>query len=201
MFDAKEKLEVIGWIFLTVVYVSNEFRKWWLRRKKKKTAIDFDVDIHFKIDSILYQMLMLYDACRATVIQFHNGDEYYTGQSRIRMTITNEVVFPGVKKISQDYSGVQVSQIMHILMRDIRVTDYMYIPLRETGENKVAGLSDVMVDLDMKSFILIRLQDSKTGETVAILDLHFPHANALNREHITTLMRSKNRLETIFDRL
>lgn len=201
MFDIKDKLELITWATAVMVYVSNEFRKWWVKRKKKKTAIDFDGDIHFKINSILYQMLMIYDACRGVVIQFHNGDEYYTGQSRIRMTITNEVVFPGVKKITQDFSGVQVSQTMHSLMRDIRTLDYVYIPFKEAGENKIAGLSDIMQDLDMKSFILIRLADSKRGETVAILALHFPHANALNREHITTLMRSKHRLETIFDRL
>lgn len=201
MFDIKDKLEVIAWASAVVLYVANEIRKWWSGRKRKKSTIDMDVDIHFKIDSILYQMLMIYDACRVMVVQFHNGDEYYTGQSRIRMTVTNEVVFPGVKKVAQDYTGVQVPQYMHNLMRDIRVFDYKYVQSKEDAEKWVIGLGDIMNDLDMKSLMLIRLADTKSGETVAILSIHFPHEKALNREHITTLMRSKNRLETIFDRL
>lgn len=201
MFDVTDKQELITWGIAIAVYALNEFRKWRLKRKKKKSTIDFDMDIHFQINSILYQMLMIYRACRVLIIQFHNGEEYYTGQSMIRMTVTNEVVFPGVKKISQDYNGIHVSSIMHSLMREIRALDYVYIPSKEEGESKIDTLGDVMTDLEMKSFMLIRIAQRKNDHTVAILALHFPHEKALNREYITTLMRSKHRLETIFDRL
>jgi hypothetical protein len=133
-------------------------------------------------------------------MQFHNGDEYYTGQSRIRVTVTNEVVYPGIRKISPDYNGAQVSDGLHKLMRDIKALDHMYIPFQDFVKED-DSLFDEMNVHEIKSFMMIRLADSRTNDTVALLVLHFPFNNPLDKKQIGTLMQSKKRLEAIFDRL
>jgi len=202
MFDLKDKFEAITFVVAFVIYILNEFRKWNARRKEKskfKSGLDFDAAIHSTIDNVLWQMLSIYRCSRVFVMQFHNGDSYYTGQSRIRVTITNEVVYPGVRKMSQDYNGVQVSENLHKLMRDIKVTGFVYTPSIDLVTEE--QLSDVMKVLEIKSFIMIRLTDNKKNETVALLILHFPYNYPLDKIQIGTLMMSKKRLETIFGRL
>lgn len=208
LFD-KDKVDVLGWIVITVVYVLNEIGKRIRKRRERKHKGRFelknDAEVKATIDNILWQTLSIYDACRVYVMQFHNGDYYITGQPRLRCTITNEVVFPGVTALSPNYNGVQVSSYTYRLMQEADRNEYVYVQSAHAADEFMPGLADMMHLLELKSFVLIKIADPKTRNLVAILGLHFPIEHALNLspqhpQNIPKLLYSKKRLETIFDR-
>lgn len=100
----KEALVVLKDIFL-----------WW--RKKKKTLKE-DLDSSEKISLILANMLEEFEADRATVFQFHNGEYFYTGHSIDKMSNTHEVVTKGVSKEQMFSSGIFTSPFRSF-MRDL----------------------------------------------------------------------------------
>lgn len=202
--ELKDKWEVVAWIFVVLSYGLNEVRKWNLKRREKtkhKNTLELDSHVRIEINNILWQLLSIYRTSRCYIMQFHNGDEFLSGQPLVRKTVTHEVVYPGVKKVGPDSQGVQVSEMTHKILRKIKAEGYIYISSVDLIEHSNEELFDWMNVYSIKSLLIVRLLDNKTGETIATLNMHFPHTHALNNGQIDTILQSKKRFESIFDRL
>lgn len=201
--ELKDKWELVAWVFVVITYALNEVRKWRIKKKeshKHKHSLENDSDFRIEINNILWQLLSLYRCSRCYIMQFHNGDEFLSGQPVIRKTITHEVVYPGIKKVGPDNQGAQVSEMTHKILRKIKAEGYVYIPAVDLIEHSNEDLFNWMNVYAAKSLLIVRLIDNKTGETVATLNMHFPHNHGLNNGQIDTILQSKKRFESIFNK-
>lgn len=104
------------WGFLKEIFVAlKDIFMWW--KNKKKTLAE-DLETSEKVNLILSNMLEEFQADRATVFQFHNGEYFYTGHSIDKMSNTHEVVTKGISKEQLFSSNIYTSPFRN-LMRDL----------------------------------------------------------------------------------
>lgn len=60
-------------------------------------------------DAICYELLMRFNAHRVFLKQYHNGGHWFSGDSMLKMTCTNEAVRPGVSKLQRDFQSILIS--------------------------------------------------------------------------------------------
>ena len=104
-------------------------------------------NIEASINLTLRKLLDSTCSDKAFVIRFHNGDYDMIGNSIRKMTMTNEVVHPGVKPVSEDFRGVlrsnyywadsQLREHGQLFIHDIEtlrgLDESLYLYFKETG--------------------------------------------------------------------
>lgn len=217
-------LEKIGeYTILIIVYSLNELRKWHEKRQEKKLAVaveqkkkieeiqsvGFSVEVSLKIERILFDIQAKFRSHRCFITQFHNGEKYFSGVIRLKETVTNEVVFPGQKKIKPDVNAAQMTD------SSVKIVDYLknqehscyYVEDIEWLKDRTVvyfspELHNLMTVYQVRSFICVCIRDKVSNEPVAMLTLHFPHNRGMDsRVEITELIQMKNRIEAIFDEI
>src|SRR5687768_684605 len=81
--------------------------------KKKYPTIDSDVKFSLPIYIILNDLLLYILATRSFIKQFHNGNEFYSGQKIQRLTISHEKCRPGVAPLKPYHDGILVPTEVH----------------------------------------------------------------------------------------
>lgn len=208
---------------LCLVYGINELRKWYEKRQEKKKLVEeeskkkieeiqsvgFSVDVTLKLDHILFDMQAKFRSKRAFITQFHNGEKYFSGLIRLKETVTNEIVYPGEKKIKPDVNAAQMTDSSVKIVDHMKNENRPYYYVEDIAwlnDKSILYYSPELFDLmqvyKVRSFICVRIRDKESNEPVAMLTLHFPHAHGMDsRVEITELLQMKNRIEAIFDEL
>lgn len=168
--------------------------------KKKHPTIDKDVKFSAPIYEILVEILFKLPATRTFIKQFHNGNEYYSGQKIQRLSISHEKCRPDVTPIKTYHDNIQVPTEVHDVigyMEDKR-KDWFW-----SGD--VASLVDVYPELDtwqktygVKRVLFFRLHDKKTDDTIGLLGITFNHNFRLDITDIHYLTKKKKEIESEF---
>lgn len=176
--------EYILYILTVGTWWLNELRK--ERRLKKKAdpvAFENAYQIDGKIYPILYSLLMTLKATRVYVIQFHNGEHFYSGQSIQRYSISHEVVKPGVAPMRRSYINIPITFRMHELIKKLKregMNGVNYEDLDEEQEH----VKDFMDLYSVKGLYEYHITDMNQ-RTIGILSLHFQNPDSLdNIEHL-----------------
>jgi len=114
-------------------------------KEKKGRGIDYDPDMHSNVLTALEYMRQETEADRVYILEFHNGEHYFSGRSQQKFSCTYEVVNEGISREVQELQNIRVSS-MHCLIKDVVVG--------ETFEYQ--DMNDSCNDLSFKSFMNTR---------------------------------------------
>lgn len=201
--EIKDKIEVIGWAVAIVGYFFVKLMERLKRIKLKRRhdhAVRIGAELALKLNNFLWVALSVYKACRVFIIQYHNGEVYFTGQPVIRATMTHEV-YLGVNSIRMDFDGVRVSSMGMNILLELEKEEFFYCRCVDDVESSNHDLFKLLTVNGVRSCIVIRIVDHRIGETVATLTLEFLQDDPLTKAQILQLLHHKKRIETIFANL
>lgn len=204
---------LLGLIFGALVVVTKwaiDVYKWFLswRKQDKGRALLRDNIDHEDITAIIWSIMTDFDCIRVFLLEFHNGDVFYSGQHRQRMSAQKEAYRTGIDKISPYYDNVEVTTYIHKIIKYLRVNgkESFYLPSAEDPllqeiENKMnlQEIRHTMAFFKIKSFNYVALRD-KNGNLVALLCLHYNLDNPLNGFDIQSVEQRKKKIEHIYNR-
>ena len=93
----------------------------WLKIKydeKKDKQLNYDPQLHGNVVTALNFILDETGADRAYVLEFHNGEHYFSGRSQQKLSCTYEVVSEGISVESHSIQNIRVSNF-HGLVKSI----------------------------------------------------------------------------------
>jgi hypothetical protein len=178
-----------------------------LKLRKRKSGIDFNSEVDKRIYKLLWPILVKFRTSRLFIFQFHNGDNFYTGQSIQRKTMSHEIVADEnlVPLIKKNFDNVLVSELMHDLITILKSEQLFGI---DSFAHPTDKLSTRMFNLlirqsqvyEFRSMYMFRIVNKK-GQTVAILGMHWKHVQPLNDNDKAYLLEYKRQFESVFNTL
>lgn len=208
-----DNVEIVIYI-MAILGALNELRKWYLKReevRKKVSSVESDTELISQIYPILWHLLVKFKATRCYLIQYHNGDKFYTGQSIQRMTIYPEVINPEYEYVSPvrpNHENVLISNRMHYIQNKISNFDiYKINSISEIDELVSTEFTPVKEEsiswmktykVDSLAYFKIKNKDNKI---IAILCLEWNKPDKVTNDVVYYINEYKKRLETIFSKL
>lgn len=170
MWDFTELGESLGIIILFIGYFLKEFKEWLDKKKKEKkdnikNGIGNNINIYEKIVECRYK----FSADRVAIIQFHNGDFYYSNNPILKCSMTHETTDVSIAKIMKDEQNVLVSRFPKFFS-DLTLNDVV----RYTNVQEM-DTSDIVEELKFKgivSFYAVKLYNEKK-DIVGFLTLSY----------------------------
>lgn len=117
----------------------------WLKLKyddKKKKEFNYDPNVHGNIISALEYIKSETDADRVYILEFHNGEYYFSGKSQQKLSCTYETMSEGISGESTSLQNIRISNF-HGLIKNIAS--------EKTFE--CAEISNYAEDIGFKSFM------------------------------------------------
>lgn len=171
--------------------------------KKKHATIDKDVEFSIPIYNILVDILLELPAVGVFIKQFHNGNEFYSGQKIQRLSISHEKCKPGVLPVKNYHDNLQVPAEVHDIINHMESQrqDWFW-----SDDPRIKNFEDNFPELDTwmklhatKSIVYLRLYDRKSGATIGLLGVRFNHKFRLDtNDDILYLTRKKKEIESEF---
>lgn len=110
--------------------------------EKKSKEFNYDPNQHSSIITALDYVLTETEADRAYVLEFHNGEHYFSGRSQQKVSCTYEVVSDGISAECHKIQNVRTSNF-HGLVKDIASEKTFKCP----------NLDEYTEDIAFKSFL------------------------------------------------
>ena len=186
-------------IAVVIYYIFNEIRKEVRIKRKAHKSLDSNVILDAKIYQVLWEILAQYDCMRVYLTQFHNGDNFYTGQSIQRMTISNEVYRKGVDKVKSTHDNILMPEMHHRILMDMQ-----RLGVFETGidsQDINPDLQEWMTSYGVRHLFYLSITDGKTRETVATLNIHWNRNQPISRQQAFDIKEINKKFEKIFDEI
>lgn len=93
----------------------------WLKIKydeNKNKQLNYDPQLHGNVVTALEFIMQETEADRSYVLEFHNGEHYFSGRSQQKLSCTYEIVSEGISVESQNIQNIRVSNF-HGLVKSI----------------------------------------------------------------------------------
>lgn len=188
-------------IFVGVLtlYLVIELKKIRIRRKR---SLEENLKIDAEIYKILWHLQGTLKAIRVYVTQFHNGDNFYTGQSIQRQTVSHEVLMQdlgnGVMSLKPTHTDVLIDSLNHeIIMQCARTGIYYEKNIALVDRRQLAPW---MQYYGVKSLYYFRINDKK-GRMIAMLNLHFNLGDPIQDREVLHAEECKKKMEYIFNKI
>ncbi len=197
IFDAIDGLIVVT---LFIGYGIDKIRIYFRNKRKKKTLghLDLNTAIDSAIYPILWDLLGRFGAGRVYIVQFHNGSNFYTGQSIQRKTVSHEVAIR-LPKLKMNFDNVLISEMTHKMLREMMFGDYFHVDsIYDLKADE--DLSDWMNVYGAQALYHFRLVD-KFNNTVATLNMHWNSTNPLKPMDVDYILQAKKAIESIFNKI
>lgn len=193
-----DNLEIIIYILTALAYAINEFRKEREKRTKQKpnpAIFEKSHESDGKIYPILWRMLIEFQAARIYIIQFHNGDKFYSGQSIQRYSISHEVYIPNLQPIRKNYTMIPITYRMHDIINRLKLTGLISVTnIGELPDDDVH--KDFMNLHETIALHKFHIMDSQM-RTIGILTLHFNKPTVLGDIEILAIETQVNEIRNI----
>lgn len=146
---------------------------------------------------LLYDLMMEHNSVRAFIVQFHNGEQFYSGQSIQKMTCSHEVKRPGVKGVKSAIIAVPVDDEVHRIVMDIRKDEYFTIENVDNEED--IDLRERLTYLGVKCKYCFGIHDQE-GRITGILYLHFNHLSPIHPNQVQGIKMTVNQISTLLSK-
>jgi len=93
----------------------------WFKNKikaRKDKVFNYDPQLHSNVMTALEFMRSETEADRVYILEFHNGEHYFSGRSQQKFSCTYEVVNEGISREVQNLQNIRISS-MHYLIKDV----------------------------------------------------------------------------------
>mgnify|MGYP001166241839 CR=1 FL=1 len=87
-------------------------------KERKNKVFNYDPNLHSNVMTALEYMQAETEADRVYILEFHNGEHYFSGRSQQKFSCTYEVVNEGISREVQGLQNIRVSS-MHYLIKDL----------------------------------------------------------------------------------
>lgn len=149
-----------------------------------------------QIDEQLQIILQKTNACRVSLVQYHNGGKGVNKQSFLKMSMTNEVVALGVKPFIMDFKD-QFRSVLSYFVKEINDKNYCYIDNYEDMQ---------LIDTSMYEFLRDRNIQAKYGigiknnseMVIGFVCVEYSNKDNIDKENIIKILNEK---ELIFEYL
>ncbi len=111
----------LGYIFAALISAGVTIGSVWFKGKlkeRKDKVFNYDPNLHSNVVTALEFMRRETEADRVYVLQFHNGEHYFSGRSQQKFSCTHEVVNEGISAEVQNLQNIRISS-MHYLIKDV----------------------------------------------------------------------------------
>jgi hypothetical protein len=171
-----------------------------IRKNRKRSPIETDSKITSKIYSMLWPLQGEYRAMRVYIIQYHNGDKYYSGQSIQRASVTHEVLTPrnvdkSVKSVKVNNQNVSISTRLHQINVELSRTGIFRLDMKEQcKEQEMQSWLDVY---GIESLFYVKLTNQRS-QIIGMLCIEWDEPNAIDGR-APHILEYKKQIETIFN--
>ena len=200
LLDAIREWSTVGVLTAAFIYgLSNK-----LFKRKKTTTIDKEVKFSAPIYDILVDLLLHYPATRTFIKQFHNGDQFYSGQSIQRLTMSHEKCRPGVTPLKPYHDNIQTPVEVHDVFKDMgyHARDWYWCDDADIILEISPELYQWMKSHGVISILYLRLNDKRTGAPIGLLGMTFNHKFRLDViSDILDIKKRKSQIESEFTKL
>jgi hypothetical protein len=86
--------------------------------KRKDKQLNYDPNLHQSVISSLDSIIDETDADRAYILEFHNGEHYFSGKSQQKLSCTYEALSEGISSESYNTQNIRVSNF-HGMVKSI----------------------------------------------------------------------------------
>lgn len=139
--------------------------KW--KERKKNHSISITAEKNIRIQEILTEIRLKYQAERSYLSMFHNGQKYSSGSEILKFSRTNECVKEGVSLESQFYQDIHVS----LVPEEMKLVIDNSTPYLKTKELPDGKFRRMLVARDIKA--VARAGICKSDEIIGFIGLDF----------------------------
>jgi len=111
----------LGYIIAALISAGVTIGSVWFKGKikeRKDRVFNYDPNLHSNVMTALEYMRQETEADRVYILEFHNGEHYFSGRSQQKFSCTYEVVNEGISREVQDLQSIRISS-MHYLIKDV----------------------------------------------------------------------------------
>lgn len=187
--------DFISVLILSVFYAAAKLVKQFRDKRKKDRRInplEETLEIDAKVYPLLWRILIDFEAIRVLVIQFHNGERFYSGQSIQKYTASHEVYRTGIHEIKSNIINVPLTECIHNLIVTLRTKGMEFVSTDD--ENISHSTLVTMKAYGIKSFYAMPIYDTK-GNILGFIVLNFNFNNELDEIAHRRLLDYKIKLE------
>lgn len=161
-----------------IIYLIDRIMTYFKGRKESPgSAFENSTGINDEVMPLLFTLMMDYSAIRVFILQFHNGEKFYTGQDILKMTVTHEVWRTGQPRIKSSINGVIVDDHTHKVAGELR--DDIVACFPDISKMNDEELEARLHYLNVASMYYFGIRDRKK-RIVGVLCLHFNYRDAMN---------------------
>lgn len=165
-------LDIIS-VLTGIVSAASAVLGMWLKIRydeKKSKEFNYDPNLHSNIISALQYVMSETQADRVYVVEFHNGEHYFSGRSQQKLSCTYEVVSEGISAEAHTLQNIRTSNF-HGLIKSIAAETTFRCP----------NLDEYTQDIGFKSFLerkgvqsmFARPIRTLNGKTVGLICLEY----------------------------
>jgi hypothetical protein len=133
---------------LTTVYL-----KYKLRNEDKKDPVVSALERSQVLSKRMVKVRDSVDASRVTVAQFHNGTTFASGQKYDKISITHQVVAPGVSRTKSEIRGLPITLFEDALLETQQTGRKFY---QQPGE--IPNVGNIFADEGVRSVYIFKLE-------------------------------------------
>lgn len=145
----------------------------WLKIKydeRKHKQLNYDPSLHSNVVTALEFIMDETGSDRAFVLEFHNGDQYFSGRGQQKLSCTYEVVNDGISVECQNLQNIRVSNF-HGLMNSISRQETFLCPDTDCYKNDITFKS-LLQSKGVKS-MFARPIKTLNGKIIGVLCLEY----------------------------
>jgi GAF domain-containing protein len=159
--------------------------------EKKSKEFNYDPSLHDNIVSALDFVMEETEADRVYILEFHNGEHYFSGRSQQKLSCTHEVVSEGISAESHNLQNIRISNF-HCLIKSIANGDTFKCPELQKFNSDIAFKS-FLESKGVKS-LFARPVKTLNGKTLGIIALEYVKENRVWSEDAEGFVRKQARI-------
>ena len=129
-----------------------------LKVKKHEELIDIRTNVNKTINRLIYRTLLRTNACRAYVVEFHNGITSLGGLPFLKMSCTYECINENAKSVQLSRDGIPLS--LHSSMIDgIIENDYVLLSPGDRDEQYSNLIYETLVEQQVLKTIRVKIMN------------------------------------------
>lgn len=149
-----------------------------------------------QIDEQLQIILTKTNACRVSLVQYHNGGKGINKQSFLKMSMTNEIVALGVKPFITEFKD-QFRSVLSYFVKEINDKNYCFIDNYEDMKLIDTSMYEFLRDRNIQAKYGIAVKNN-SGTVIGFVCVEYTNKDVANKDDIIKILNEK---ELIFEYL
>ena len=145
----------------------------WLKLRyddKKSKQLNYDPNLHDSVITSLDSIISESSADRAYILEFHNGEHYFSGKSQQKLSCTYEALSEGISSESYNMQNIRISNF-HGMVKSIAKDETFRCPEID-AYNEDMGFRAFMQNKGVKS-IFAKPIKTVNGKIIGIMVLEY----------------------------